>query len=136
MTDRLDRIEASLERSEQRAEKRDEDIDTLLGVIATTEANVQNLTAKATDTDQLFETLRAEAQADRQETRQLWNDAVTQMEADRAESRERFDAAMEESRRRFDAQQENIQRLFVELINVSRDNSRLRDRVDNLEQAS
>ena len=125
MTERLDRIEASLERSEQRAVKRDEDIDTLLGAIAQTDRQVQDLRGESADAKQRFEVLRAEAQNDREESRRRFDAVIAQANADR-----------EESRRRFDAQQENIQRLFVELINVSRDNSRLRDRVDNLEQAS
>ena len=125
MTERLDRIEASLERSEQRAVKRDEDIDTLLGAIATTDRQVSDLRGESANAKQRFEVLRAEAQNDREESRRRFDAVIAQANADR-----------EESRRRFDAQQENIQRLFVELINVSRDNSRLRDRVDNLEQAS
>jgi len=125
MTERLDRIEASLERSEQRAAKRDEDIDTLLGAIAQTDRQVRDLRGESADAKQRFEVLRLEAQKDRDDSRERFDAVIAQAEADR-----------EESRRRFDAQQENIQRLFVELINVSRDNSRLRDRVDNLEQAS
>lgn len=150
MTDQLARIEALLEstgqtlaRTAAQQEKNTEDIDTLLGAIATTEANVQKLTTKATDTDQLFETLRAEARADRQETRQMWNDAVIQMEQDREAARasteadrQKSDTRFNEALNRIDAQQEVIQRLMIELINTNRDATKLRDRVDNLEQAS
>ena len=66
MTERLDRIEASLERSEQQAAKRAEDIDTLLGAIATTDAQVRELRSDAV---QRFEVLRAEAQNDREGAR-------------------------------------------------------------------
>ena len=132
MTERLDRIEASLERSEQRAVKRDEDIDTLLGAIATTDRQVRDLRGESADAQQRFEVLRAEAQNDRQETRQLFNDAVAQIEIDRRKSDERFAEALS----RIDAGQENIQRLLVELLNTNRDVSRLRDRVDEMGQAS
>ncbi|MGB7086591.1 MAG: hypothetical protein WBD47_13630 [Phormidesmis sp.] len=143
MSDRLDQIEAILATtaqqqaqntetlkavSEQQA-KNTEGIDTLLGAIATTEARVQNLTDHAEESNQRFEVLRSEAQADREETQRLWNDAVTQMEADRAESRQKFD----ETLGRIDAQQEVIQRLLVELISTNRDATQLRDRVDGLE---
>ena len=76
MTERLDRIEASLERAEQRAAKRDDDIDTLLGAIASTDKQVQEtgeqvraLRGESADSAQRFEVLRAEAQADREEAR-------------------------------------------------------------------
>lgn len=143
MSDRLDQIEAILATtaqqqaqntetlkavSEQQA-KNTEGIDTLLGAIAATEARVQNLTDHAEESNQRFEVLRSEAQADREETQRLWNDAVTQMEADRAESRQKFD----ETLGRIDAQQEVIQRLLVELISTNRDATQLRDRVDGLE---
>lgn len=143
MTDRLDRIEALLERSEQRAAKRDEDIDTLLGAIATTEASVQKtdasvrrLTVKVEGNELIADTLRAEARADRLETRQLWNDAVTQMERDRTEGKTQADADRLENAKRFDAMQETIQRLLLAVVDLGRDNNRLRDRLDGLEQAS
>ena len=136
--------EASAER-QQRSTNTDE-IDTLLGAVAATEALVNRVTVKVEGNEKLFETLRAEAQADRQETRNLWNDAVTQMETDRTEAKERAEANRTEARaeraehaKRFDAQQEVIQRLLIELVEMNRDNRRLRDRVDrtdNLEQAS
>ena len=100
MTERLDRIESLLEGTTQKLDraielqgKNAEGIDDLLGAVAATQADVHRLTVKSRDTDELFETLRAEAQADRQETRQLWNDAVSQMEADRARADERFKQA-------------------------------------------
>ena len=154
MTGRLDRIEAILENTATQQAKNIDEIDTLIGAAATNEsaiqtfttnvdrvtANVQKLVSKVDESDERFNVLRLEAAEDRQETRRLFNDAITQMTVDRTEYRQTFDAAIarmdadrEEGRRRFDAQQENIQRLFVEPINVSRDNSRLRDRVDNLE---
>lgn len=150
MTERLDRIEALLEstgqkldRTAAKQEKNTEEIDILLGAVATTEANVQKLTEKATYTDKLFETLQAEARADRQETRQMWNDAVTQMEQDReavraiAEAdRQKSDTRFNEALNRIDAQQEVIQRLMIELISTNRDATKLRDRVDTLERAS
>ena len=131
MTERLDRIEALLERTAEQQARHGDEIDTLLGAIATTEADVQRTTAsvnklvaKIDESNQRFETLRDEARADRLETRALWNDAVAQMQINR-----------EESSRRFDAQQEIIQRLLTELVEMNRDNRRLRDRFDNLEQA-
>ncbi|MGB3790673.1 MAG: hypothetical protein WA949_21880 [Phormidesmis sp.] len=179
MTERLDRMEALLESTQQNLDrttaqqaKNTEEIDILLGAVATTEANVRKLTEKATYTNTLFETLRAEAQADRQETRQLWNDAVTQMEKDREANRTSAQADRQEMRQlwndavtqmdqdreaarasaeadrqksdvrfnealgRIDAQQEVIQRLMIELINTNRDATKLRDRVESLEQAS
>ncbi len=123
------------EERRQRSTNTDE-IDTLLGAIATTEANVQKLTAKAGYTDELFEVLRAEANADRQETRQMWNDAVTQANTDRAEAKAQANADRDEHARRFDAQQETIQRLLLAVVDLSRDNNRMRDRIDGLERAS
>ncbi|MEL6159614.1 MAG: hypothetical protein AAFR18_10375 [Cyanobacteria bacterium J06627_32] len=122
MSERLDRIEAILERVAQQQEKQSEEIDTLLGVVAANEREVRELTDKSKYNEQLFEIIRAEAQADRDETRRLFNDAVSQMEANRAEDRKRFDA-----------QQEVIQRLLVELVEMNRDNRRLSDRVGRIE---
>lgn len=154
MTERLDRIEATLERTAQQQERNASDIDTLLGAASTYELearklhedvaalikNVTTLTERSRYNEQLFETVRAEAKADREETRQLWNDAVNQMERDRAEAKsereenaKRFETQLADSRQRFDAQQEVIQRLLVELVEMNRDNRRLRDRVDRLE---
>ena len=145
MTERLDRIEAILERTAQQQERSSSDIDTLLGAVSTTEVAVRSLQKTTQETEQLFNTIRAEASQDRAETRQLWNDAVTQMEAGRAKTDERFskmidrmnnsDKRFNETLTRIDAQQEVIQRLLVELIQTNRDTSKLRDRVDNLEQA-
>ncbi|MEL6469371.1 MAG: hypothetical protein AAFQ74_06550 [Cyanobacteria bacterium J06623_4] len=129
MSERLDRIEAILERTAQRQEKQAEDIDTLLGVVATNERKVRELTDKSKYNEQLFEVLRAEAQADRDETRRFFNDAVSQMEADR----QQVEADRAESKRRFDAQQEVIQRLLIELMEMNRDDRRLSARLDRLE---
>lgn len=41
-----------------------------------------------------------------------------------------------EAKQKFSAQMEVIQRLLVELVDMNRENRRLRDRMDNLEQAS
>lgn len=150
MTDRLDRIEAILESTATQQAKTADEVDTLLGAAATNEAAIQQLTtnvdrlSRSTEqTEQLFNIVRGEAAEDRAETRRLWNDAVTQMERDRIEARaereataKRFDAQLADSRQRFDAQQEVIQRLLVELVEMNRDNRRLRDRVDSLEQGA
>ena len=146
MTERLDRIEAILERTARQQERSTNDIDTLLGAVGTTEVAVRSLQKTTKETEQLFNTIRAEANQDRAETRQLWSDAVTQMETGRAKTDERFskmidrmdnsDERFNETLTRIDAQQEVIQRLLVELIQTNRDTSKLRDRVDNLEQAS
>ncbi|MEL6260250.1 MAG: hypothetical protein AAFS06_06875 [Cyanobacteria bacterium J06631_12] len=151
MSERLDRIEAILERVAQQQEKQSEEIDTLLGVVAANEREVRELTDKSKYNEQLFEIIRAEAQADRDETRRLFNDAVSQMEANRAEIRAEAQADRDETRRlfndavsqmeanraedrkRFDAQQEVIQRLLVELVEMNRDNRRLSDRVGRIE---
>jgi len=132
MTDRLDRIEALLENTAERQAKHTDEIDTLLAACSTNEAAIRNLTVnvselrgESADTQKRFEILRDEAKTDRLETREMWNDAVAQMKTDR-----------EESSRRFDAQQEIIQRLLIELVEMNRDNRRLRDRFDTLEQAS
>lgn len=150
MTDRLDRIEQLLERTGERQAKTAEDIDTLLGAVATNEASVQKLVTKMDESNERFSVLRLEAQSDREETRRLFNDAVTQMEADRSESRERFDNMLreiQEDRRktneRYSAQMEVVQTLLIELtksngnINAVNNNvNNLRDRIDELGQAS
>ena len=157
MTERLDRIEVILKGTAQQQAKNTAEIETLLGAISTNEIairalttniaritdNVERVTATVEGNELLIDTVRAEARADRQETRQLWNDAVTQMKQDRAEAKaereanaKRFDAQIVGNRQRFDAQQEVIQRLLVELVEMNRDNRRLRDRVDGLERAS
>ena len=143
MSERLDRIETLLEASAQRQESIDsqisrnaEDIASLRAAGTQTDARINRLTDRAESNERRFETLLSEAQADRAETRQLWNDAVTQMEADRAEARAQAEADRADNRQRFSAQMEVIQRLLVELVEMNRDNRRLRDRVDDLEQAS
>ena len=143
MTDLLDKINATLDRVAIQQEKNTQGIDTLLGAISTSDVaareqavRVDRLIEKMDESNRRFETLRLEAQADREEFRQSWNDAVTQMASDRAEYREQAEADRTETARRFDAQQETIQRLLLAIVDLSRDNNRLRDRVDVLEQAS
>lgn len=150
MTDRLDRIEALQLASEKRQAKRDEEIDTLLGAVATTEANVRRtealvnrVTAKAEGNELICDTIRAEARADRLETRQLWNDAVTQMQNDRDEWRLRVEDIQAKADARYAAQMEVIQTLLLELTksngninSVNTNVNQLRDRVDGLEKAS
>lgn len=138
MTDSLDQITATLNRVAEQQKTNTEGIEDLLGAVATTQASVdktnESVSTLGTDVKhnkKLFETLRSEANADRKETRRLFNDAINQMEANRAESGKRFNEALD----RIDAQQEVIQRLLVELINTNRDATKLRDRVDSLEQA-
>ncbi|MGI8935072.1 MAG: hypothetical protein ACR2FS_13460 [Phormidesmis sp.] len=116
MSERLDRIESGIETLMAAC-------STNLVAIRETAGTVDKLVVKIDESNQRFDIQRGEAQADRQETRQLWSDAVTQMNADRAESARRFDAA-----------QETIQRLLLAIVDLSRDNNRLRDRVDGLEQ--
>lgn len=157
MTERLDRIEQLLERTGERQARTTEDIDTLLGAVASNEASIQKLSGdvkllvtKMDEGNERFNVLRLEAQNDREETRRLFNDAVTQMEIDRTESRERFDNMLreiQEDRRkadeRYSAQMEVVQTLLIELTksngNINAVNSNvnsLRDRVDGLERAS
>ncbi len=91
------------------------------------------------ENSQRFDILQAEADADRQETRRLFDEVFTRMDDDRSESSRHFDESnrrFDETLNRIDAQQEVIQRLLVELLNTNRDASKLRDRLDNLEQAS
>lgn len=157
MTERLDRIEALLERTGERQAQTSEDIETLLGAVSTNElavretiASVNRLVLKIDESNERFAVLRLEAQSDRAETRRLFNDAVAQMEADRVEYRQNFSAVLteiQEARSKADerhtAQMEVIQTLLIELTksngNINAVNSNvnnLRDRVDNLEQAS
>jgi rubrerythrin len=171
MTERLDRIEAILQRTAEQQERNTatlkgvtdqqerhaEEIDTLLGAVSTNEVAARDLIAEmaktnaaVTESNQRFENLRQDAIADRQETAQKFNDAVAQMNTDRAENAKRFDDTVtqmdtdraenakrfDDTLNRIDAGQEVIQRLLMELLNTNRDATKLRDRVDNLEQAS
>ena len=115
----------------------DDELKALIGSNARTiQANAEQVTAltsKVRYNEQLFETLRTEARNDREETRRLWDDAVSQMERDRVEAKAQTDADRAETANRFDSLQEVIQRLLVELVEMNRDNRRLRDRVDRLE---
>lgn len=139
MTERLDRIEARLETTGQRLNqpaqrhtKRAKDIDMLLSVIATTEAFVDQVTGRTGENELLVKTMRAEANADRLETKRLWNDAVAQMNINRAKAKTRADAEHAKNANRFDVRQKVIQRLLVEL-EMNRDNQKLRDRVDRID---
>lgn len=69
MTERLDRIETAIERTSS-------NVDDLLGTVAQTDRQVQDtcarvdrLVEKVDESNQRFEVLRAEAQADREENR-------------------------------------------------------------------
>ena len=126
-SERLDQTSERLALTVEQQVKNTTDIDTLLGAVSSNEVgvrelsvDVRSLTTAIGESNQRFDVLRLEAVEDRQETRQLFNDAVDQMERDRARFAQRFEAVIaqaeadrEENRRRFNAQQENIQRLFV-----------------------
>lgn len=145
----LDRVSEQQTRNAAGQAKNKDDIETLLGAVsanltacrelraagAASDARIDRLTERAEVNDLRFEAVLAEARADRAETRQLWNDAVTQMERDRTEARAQAEASRAENGQRFDAQMEVIQRLLIELIEMNRDNRRLRDRMDDLDQA-
>jgi chromosome segregation ATPase len=147
MTERLDRIEAILERHT-------DEIDTLLGAVSTTEIAINNLVAEMAKTNtaiaesnQRFDVLRAEAIADRQETAQKFNDAIAQMGTDREEHRTSFNRAIaqmdtdrQRSDERYQTQLEVIQSLLMALGRTNRDVGevetavgQLGNRVDNLE---
>ena len=143
MTDRLDRIEALLESSQQtlnrtteKQEKNTEEIDILLGAIATSEARVDKLVARSEAADQRFEVLRAEAATDRQEFRQNFNDAIEQMRVDREEARKQADADRQKANERHSAQMEVIQTLLLELTKTNGNVTKLRDRMDIFDKAN
>ena len=76
MSERLDRIESALDRVAQQQERNTSGIDDLLGTVAQTDRQVQDTCArvdklvdKVDESNQRFEVLRAEAQADREENR-------------------------------------------------------------------
>lgn len=121
MTERLDRIEATIERTSA-------NVDDLLGAIATTDRQVKDLRGESADAQQRFKVLRAEAQNDRQETRQLWNDVVVQMERDRAANAAAVAALTEAIR----AQSENIDRLERSVSQVVTESSAQRETINNL----
>lgn len=154
MSETLDRIEALLESTAAKQAKNTEGIEILMAACSTnlvaireTTGTVDRLVVKIDESNQRFDIQRGEAQADRQETRRLFNDAVAQMERDRTESRNRFEAVLTEIRdaqrkadERHAAQMEVIQTLLIELTksngNINAVNSNvnnLRDRVDDLE---
>lgn len=98
MTERLDRIEAAIEKTSA-------NVDDLLGAIATTDRQVKDLRGESADAKQRFEVLRSEAQRDREEYRTLFNDTITQMEKQQRDWRVRFDS-----------QQAVIERLLLSLL--------------------
>ena len=110
-------------------------VDSLIAKVDATDQRVENLVVKIDESKRRFELLRLEAQHNREEFRQSWNDAVTRMECDRVEARNQANSDRPEHTRRFDAQQEIIQCL-LEIVDLSRNNNRLRDHVDTLGQAS
>ncbi|MFK8185359.1 MAG: hypothetical protein AB8B99_18445 [Phormidesmis sp.] len=143
MTERLDRMEALLERTQQtldrtaaKQEKNTEEIDILLGAIATSEAKVDKLVARAESTDQRFEVLRAEAVTDRQEFRQNFNDVIEQMRIDREETKQQANADRQKADERHSAQMEVIQTLLLELTKTNGNVTKLRDRMDSFERAN
>lgn len=78
MSDRLDRIERIVESNARTVSALTDRMATLLTAID--------------ESNERFKVLRAEAQRDREEFRQSWNDAVAQMEKDRAEARKAREA--------------------------------------------
>ncbi|MEM8506164.1 MAG: hypothetical protein AAF716_23815 [Cyanobacteria bacterium P01_D01_bin.1] len=157
MSVKLDRVSDRLESVAAQQEKNTSDIDTLVGAAATFASDCEALSRKIDESNQRFDTLRAENIADRAEYRRQNEETNARIEAERAEYRRqseetnaRIEAERAEYRQqneatnaridatlgRIDAQQEVIQRLLAELIQTNRDASRLRDRVDTLEQAS
>lgn len=130
MTERLDRIEATLERTAQQQERNASDIETLLGAVSTYDLEAQKLHAdvaalvrKIDESNQRFETLRLEAQRDREEYRELFNDAIAQM-----------DKQQKDWQGKFDNQQSVIERLLLSLLDRSDAQERLNARVARLER--
>ena len=123
MTERLDRIEALVGRNA-------EGIDTLLGAVSTIEvsnreqaARVDTLVAKIDESNRRFETLRLEAQNDRDEYRALFNDAIAEMRQQQSAWQSRFDA-----------QQAVIERLLLAILDRDHAQERLLARITRLEQ--
>jgi chromosome segregation ATPase len=136
---KLDSVSTKLESVAAQQEKNTSDIDTLVGAAATFSSDCEALGRKIDESNQRFDTLRAENIADRAEYRRRSEETNARIEANRAEYRrqnEETNARIDATLGRIDAQQEVIQRLLAELIQTNRDASRLRDRVDTLEQAS
>lgn len=132
MTERLDRIEALLESAGEKLDqtarqqsKQADDIDTLLGAIATTDRQVKDLRGESGDAKQRFEVLRAEAKNDREEYRALFNDAIAEIKRQQADWQAKFDS-----------QQAVIERLLLSLLDRADAQERLQARVARLEQAS
>jgi chromosome segregation ATPase len=157
MTERLDRIEASLQATanicgsnaraiqangEQIGELRNTvdafiqklDDEGLRVTLVTQMADdmggdVSYLESEKNRQDASIAALREDAIADRAEFR-------TQAEADRQAFRESLESDRAEWRASFEAQQEIIQRLLLEIRSTNGEVRQLGDRVDNLEQAS
>ena len=134
MTERLDRIEALVERNAT-------GIDDLLGAIAQTDRQVQEtgeqvraLRGESADAKQRFEVLRAEAQRDREEYRALFNDAIAQIEQRQEEWSKRFDSQQREWSQKFDNQQATIERLLLALLDRKEVQDRLAAKVAQLER--
>lgn len=124
MTDqRLDRIEAQ-------QEKNTADIGDLISLsrgviesVATLAKKTDSLIVKINESNQRFETLRTEAQADRNEYRALFNDTIAQMEKQQRGWQTRFDS-----------QQAVIERLLLSLLDRADAQERLQARVTLLER--
>ena len=97
-----------LDQAAQQQAKQTEDIDTLLGAIATTDRQVRDLRGESGDAKQRFEVLRAEAKNDRDEYRALFNDAIAEMEKQQSDWQAKFDS-----------QQAVIERLLLSLLDKS-----------------
>jgi predicted nucleic acid-binding Zn-ribbon protein len=102
MTERLDRIEAILERHT-------DEIDTLLGAVSTTEIAINNLVAEMAKTNtaiaesnQRFDVLRAEANAAIAESNQRFDVLRAEAITDRQETAQKFNDAIADSNQRFD----------------------------------
>ncbi|MEL6940239.1 MAG: hypothetical protein AAFO84_13715 [Cyanobacteria bacterium J06598_1] len=132
----LERTQQTLDRTAAKQEKNTEEIDILLGAIATSEAKVDKLVARAESTDQRFEVLRAEAVTDRQEFRQNFNDVIEQMRIDREETKQQANADRQKADERHSAQMEVIQTLLLELTKTNGNVTKLRDRMDSFERAN
>ena len=111
MTERLDRIEALLDRTaEQTANNRGE-IEDLAGLFRNTLEAFERTQQEIAESNRRFDILRDDAIADRQ----------------------RSDERFEESNRRFQAMQEDIQRLYLEVRSTNVSVAGLSDRVSSLE---
>lgn len=127
MTERLDRIEQTIERTTA-------NVEDLLGAIAVTDRQVRDLRGESGDAKQRFEVLRAEAKNDRDEYRALFNDAVAQIEKQQKGWQAKFDSQQKGWQDRFDSQQMTIEKLLLSLLDRKDTQERLQARVTRLEQ--